>query len=489
MHGEGDRFGEPYRLLDWQREFVWRWYELDPDGTDGRTWWYDEGLIGAERGAVKTELVAALGVLEFAGPQPFARPTPIVHIAAAAFVQAGELFRQAQIMCGGQGGSVPQAPLHGLFDVWDTVIVRRDGKPGKIERIAAVAGTNEGGKTTLFGADEVHEWTGRKGRVHTVVSAALTKRTPPGRALSISTAGAGRGSIPAKVTDPLLWRMYARGLESAADPTSRYLFDWREASMRWDLSDPEQLRSALREAGRAADVTWSVEVRARELEQRKIPEHEFRRYYLNQFVALAHDSWLTECPGAWEDNARPGLVPAEGDDVIVGVDMALHHDSAAVVVAWLEGDTEQGPVIGWWARTWAASRGRIDHLEILQEIRRIPARFGVTVRSVVYDPRFFTTQAAMLEDEGFATIEFPQSPERLVPADTLTFAAIAQGRHVHPDDPVLNAHAANAAWRESDRGRYLSKGRALGHMDAVRAGSMATYELLLGEEPAGLSVY
>jgi phage terminase large subunit-like protein len=469
IHGEGDLFAQPYRLLDWHKEFLWRWYELDP--ASPAEWWYQEALVGAERGASKTEFVAAIAMLEFAGPAPFRRPTPIVHVAAASYDQAGELFRQCQIMAGGQGGTVPQAPLHGLCNVWDTEISLVDGSPGKIERIAAVAGTNEGGKTTLFAADEAHEWTGNKARVHIVITAALTKRMTPGRSITLSTAGAGRGQIPPAPNDPLLWKLYVRGLLSKDDPGSRFLFDWREFPPDVDLHDPDQLRAALRSM-RAPDVTWSVEVRAREFETGKMPEHEFLRYFGNRFVDLADDNWLIEHPHAWPASIDPAASIPDGTDVVVGIDMALRHDSVGVIVA-----AEHGDQVIWEPHHWAADpAGKIDFADVFQTIRgELADRFNI--RAVTYDPRFFETQARLLEDEGLLMVEFIQSPERLVPADGHLFNLVVGGGLVVPDNPFLNAHSAAAAWRENDRGRYLSKGKAKGPMDLIRAGSMATWEL------------
>ena len=46
VHGEGDLYGKPYRLLPWHREFNWRWFELDPAAEMG-PWWWLEALIGA----------------------------------------------------------------------------------------------------------------------------------------------------------------------------------------------------------------------------------------------------------------------------------------------------------------------------------------------------------------------------------------------------------------------------------------------------------
>lgn len=471
IHGEGDLFGKRYSLLPWHVEFLWRWFEEDP--VPGPSpWWYDEALVGRERGAVKTEFFAGMAALEMGGPAKFRRRTPIVELAAASWEQTGELFRQAQFMCGGpKGHEVPSAPLFGLFDVFEDQIAYRDGRPGMIRRRAAVAGTSEGGKPTLFLGDEMHEWTGRKERVYTVHTAGLSKGLRGGRACVMSTAAAGRGSIPAKDTDPLLWRLYSRGLLQKGDPASRFLFDWCESDPALDMHDPEQLRRALRQMS-CADITWRVERRARDIESRKIPLHEAQRYYLNQFIDLAHDSWLSEAPPVWGECFDEGAVPADGSPVVVGVDMALRGDSVGVVAAGFLPDGR----VGWHPRNWVPDgSGKIDHLDVFGYIAGVAASRW-RVKAVVYDPRFFELPARMLEDQGLRVIEFPQSPERLIPADGHLWQLLLDHQIAHPGDAVLTAHAQAASWRITERGRYLSKGRS-GLMDLVRAGSMATWEL------------
>ena len=478
IHGEGDKFGEQYRLLPWHREFLWRWYEIDPANTE--RWFYDEALIGAEAGGVKTELGAATSVLEFAGPSAFRRTTPIVTMAAVSFENAGELFRQAQIMCGGNNDAqVQQAPLCGLFDVQESRIEYKDSRPGRIQRVAARAGTSEGGKETLFYADEVHEWTGDKERVYTVRAKSLTKRLYPGRVLGMSTAAVGRGHIPPDDSDPLLWRLYARGLAERNDPESRFLFDWREApqDIEGQRDDPDALRAAL-QTMRAPDQAWSVEVRAREIERRKIPWHEALRYYFNRFIEVGVDSWLLEIPGVWGECSDEEAAPPDDSEVVVGVDMALHHDSVGVVVAGRLADGR----VGWWHRAWEPVDGHIDHLEVFSYIAGVIARRW-RINSVVYDPRFFELPARQLvEEHGILALEVPQSVERLIPADGLMFELVRDHRLAHLDDPILNAHAGNAAWRETERGRYLSKGKSGGQMDLIRAGAMATWELMAHED-------
>ena len=473
IHGEGDLYGRRYQLLPWHREFLWRWYELDPSPEPDLHWWYDEALVGRERGAVKTEFFGGLALLEFAGPMKFRRRTPIIEVAAASYDQTGELFRQVQIMAGGHNDApVSASPLCGMLDVFDGEVQYKDGRPGMIRRRAAIAGTSEGGKPTLFLGDELHEWTGNKERVYTVHSAGLSKGMRGGRACLMSTAAAGRGSIPPADTDPLLWRLYARGLLEQNDPTSRFLFDWCEASPHWDLDDPEQLRAALREMT-CADITWRVERRARDMETRKVPRHEGERYYLNRFVAMKRDSWLREIPGVWEDNADEHAVPADGSEVVVGVDMALWQDSVGVVVA---GRLSDGRV-GWWTHAWPPVNGRIDHLAVFGEIAGMIAQRW-KIRAVTYDPRYFEVPARLLEDQGIKVIQFNQSPERLVPADQLLYDLTVAHELVHLDDVTLNEHANNAVFRVTERGRYFAKSLSGGHMDLIRAGSMATWELL-----------
>lgn len=477
IHAEGDLYGKPYRLLPWHTEFNWRWFELDPAGEMG-PWWWLEALVGAERGAVKTEFLSGLALLELAGPDQLrnCEATPLVHIAAAALKQAGEMFRQTQIMAGGaKGREISKAPLFGLFEVLDQVISFADGRPGRVERVAAEAGTIEGGKTTLFLADEVAEWTGRKALVFDVINAATTKRLSPGRTIGISMAGHVKGQVPFNDADPLLWKLYARGLVEADDPASRYLFDWNSAPDT-NFDDPASIEQALRRM-RGADITWSVKVRLREILTRKISRRQAQRLYLCQWPAKSADSWLRETPGLWVELAAEDAVPADGMEVVVGVDMALHSDHVGVIVAGVLSDGR----VGWYPRSWAPdATGRIDHLDVFNTIAgSIAQRWRI--KSVVYDPRFFEVPAQHLADQGFLTIEFPQSPDRLIPADNYLHQLMLDHRLAHPDDPALNDHAENAAWRESERGRFLSKGRAAGKMDLIRAGSMATWELLVGD--------
>lgn len=467
---EGDTFGEPFRLRDDQKLFLYRWYEYCPDCQE---WRYSEGIRGAATGDGKSTFIAAIALLEFAGPPSIAPVSPIVNIAAASFDQANELFRKAGQMVGGHDDEITEAPLCGFFEVLDTEIRFRDGRPGVLKRVAAVAGTNEGGLPHLFIADELHEWGdvgSRKARVHTVVGKSTKKRRTrrgSGRILNLSTAGFD-------VDHSLLGAMYKRGKRVLRDPRidSKLLFDWREAPDGLDYERPRDREIAVRAASAAADVNWSVADRVNDWGKPSMPPHEWIRYYANRWVDVASDSWLRDHPGAWA--ACEGTWESSPDNpFVLAVDMALKHDSVAV-------DRVEELPDGRFAvttRVWKANRrGQIDHEEVWNYI--IEAARGQAFRGVVYDPRFFEVPARMLETRGILAIQYDQSPQRMVQACGLTYERILAGTIVHDGDQELTDAVMAAVQMPQERGGFtLRKNKSKRHIDACIAMCMGVWVL------------
>lgn len=459
--GEGDWYGQLVKLRLDQRRFLYRWYEHC--GSCGQ-WRYDEALRGEATGGGKTQFIACVVLLEFAGPQEIAAPSPNIPIAAASFEQADLLFTAVATMCGGRDQQVREAPLRGLFEVYDTEIKFADGSPGRIFRVAAVAGTNEGGLPSLFVCDELHEWGepgSRKARVKTVIGKSTNKRRTPrgrGRKISLSTAGFD-------VDHSLLGDMYKLGQKVLRDPgvAPRFLFDWRESPDALDFNDPADRAKAVRAASGAAGVLWSVADRVRDWGKPDMPRHEWLRYYGNRWVDVAEDSWLKDHPGAW-GSCRGEWVSDDANPWVLSVDMALRHDSVAV------SRIEQLPD-GRFAVTtkiWRATDhgGQIPHDEVWTYIKA--AARGLGFRGVVYDPRFFEVPARLLEGDGILVVQFDQSPQRMAPACGLTYDLILAGQIVHDGDPELSAHVRGAVAVPQERGGFtLKKGKSKGHIDAA----------------------
>ncbi|MDH2429330.1 terminase TerL endonuclease subunit [Sphaerisporangium sp. TRM90804] len=467
---EGDTFGQPFTLRADQKEFLYRWYEYCKRCDQ---WHYDEGVRGAATGDGKTTFIAAIALLEFAGPPQIAPISPIINIAAASYDQADELFAKAGQMVGGRDDEITEAPLCGFFAVYEKVIQFRDGRPGEIRRVAAVAGTNEGGIPHLFVCDEVHEWGdvgSNKARVHTVISKSTKKRKTArgsGRVLNLSTAGFD-------VDHSLLGAMYKRGLRVLKNPmlAPRLLFDWQEAPEGLDYEDPDQRAIAVRTASKAAGVLWNVADRVNDWGKPSMPRHEWLRYYANQWVDVADESWLKDHPQAWGDCRGDATIPGRAE-VVVAVDMALRRDSVAVLVAWKRPDGR----VAVRAKIWNPDGGKIDHLAVVDYIRRDLAD-EYTITEVTYDPRFFEVPARMLEDEGFNMVEFPQSIERMTPACGQALQAIVDGLVVHDGDPDLGAHVKSAVLRPNERGFTLSKGKSKRKIDACIALVIGLWRIL-----------
>ena len=243
-------------------------------------------------------MLAAIALAELAGPK--APRSPNIPIAAASFEQADLLFGTARIM-------LTQGPLAAHFEVYDTEILIKD-RPGRMYRVAAAAGTNDGGRPTCFIADELHEWTGNKERVHLVLSNSLAKRAEA-LELNISTAGSDENT--------LLGRMltYAKKIASGEVSDPSFLVEWWAAADSHDLETDIGRRAALEQANPSAPAFVDLDrllARANE-----VPMHEWQRYHLNRFVQPP-DRWIGA--EAWARLKEPDRLLVPGEQISVGFD-------------------------------------------------------------------------------------------------------------------------------------------------------------------------
>lgn len=477
--GEGDYYGELMVLREDQLNFIYRWYEYCPECG---YWHYDRALRLAATGDGKTQFFAAIIVCEFAGPKGIAPESPNIPVAAASWEQADLLFKAVSVMCGGtKDAPVPQSPLYGQFNVRDAEISFADGRPGRVFRTAAVAGTNEGGLPSLFACDEVHEWGAlgdTKARRHTVISKSTRKRNikvagsnlkrGPGRVINISTAGFDRHTT-------MLGSMYMHAKRVIHDPTvdPKFLADIYEAPDGLDYENPEHRELAVRAASKGADVIWNVRDRVNSWNDPTMEHHEWIRYYANKWVDVAEDSWMKDHPQAW-GRCKGEWVHDTANPYVIAVDMALKHDSVAVLIieALEDGRTAVTP------KFWRAKEhgGRIPHLDVWRYIREEAK--GLGLKGVVYDPRYFEVQANLLEEEGIPVVEFDQNPQRMAPACGIAYDKILSKSIVHNGDPDLASHVQGACRVDQERGGFtLRKSKSKGHIDGAVAMCMGTWVL------------
>ncbi|MEU1596195.1 terminase large subunit [Streptomyces sp. NPDC005708] len=449
MYGEGDYFGQPVRLLRFQKQFLYWLYEYNPRTGERR---FREAMLEVPKGNGKTPLSGWVMLFELLGPPLFGpKGSPIIPVGAASFEQADLLFGDMKHCC----RESPTLKHH--VDVFDTEILTKSG-PGRAYRIAAVAGTNDGPRPSTFAADEIHEWTGPKERVHLVIANGLVKRANS-LVLNTTTPGADLDSLAGRK------HLYGYQVNSGQLKDDRFLFvHYGVQDGQFDLEDPEQLRAAVVAANPAAGAFVRVEDTVARKYQ--VPEFEYRRYNLGQWTR-SDESWLP--PGAWE--GCKGLVDLDPDmPAHAAVDMAYKHDSVAVVVAQLGEDGK----VRVQAKVWTPGKGStIDTAAVEAHLRQLHRTLNL--QTVAYDPAYFQRSAEVLLDEGLPMAEFPQSAGHMVPACQDTYRAITGRVLVHGDDTVLTDHVLAAATRDTDRGWRLSKGKSKRHIDACIAMVMAVF--------------
>jgi phage terminase large subunit-like protein len=199
----------------------------------------------------------------------------------------------------------------------------------------------------------------------------------------------------------------------------------------------------------------------------------FARYRANVWAQAADAIIKAE---VW-DGLNDGSVIPDGVPRWVIVDYAQKSDGCAVTQLWLdESRNKLVPKSHVWARRikiagrpQPAAHELIDEDTIRQSlvrdhIREIKRTEG-EVLGVIYDPHLFDPED--LDDEGFLMIEFPQRPERQVPASKKLFDVLNEGLFAHDGDVVLRAHVLAAGAKSVGEGWRFSKARSKKLIDAL----------------------
>lgn len=197
-----------------------------------------------------------------------------------------------------------------------------------------------------------------------------------------------------------------------------------------------------------------------EVSAKQTGESAFRRYRLNQWVR-SQESWLPA--GAWEQGNDSSVAIAKDRPVWVGLDMALKHDSIAVVVAQ---PLEDGRIVVR-SRIWIPDGGRLEVASVEAYLRDLHQRYDVV--EFAYDPAYFQRSAEILTDDGLPMVEFPQSRQRMIPACGHAYELIVAGKVIHDGSPVFTDQVLSAAQRMTDDGWRLSKGKSRRKIDAAIA--------------------
>jgi phage terminase large subunit-like protein len=419
--------GKLLELRSWQRQLLGH---LLARRLDGR-YRHRQALIGVARKNGKSSLGAGIGLAGLVlGP----RGGEVYSLAADR--------EQARIVFGTARRMVELDPeLSQLLKLYrDAIEYQQTGSVYRV--LSAEAYTKEGLNPHLSIFDEVHAQPNRE--LWDTMALAQGARSEP-LLVGITTAGVktdttGRDSLcygmyqyglrvaSGEVRDPAFfmawWEPDRPEADHRAEPT------WRQANPGFaDLVDPEDFVSSVR----------------------RTPENEYRTKRCNQWVSTA-EAWLPT--GAWPacEDHRP--IP-ELAEVVLGFDGSFSNDSTALV-AVQTGERPHVDVAACWERpVVAAEDWRVPILEVEQAIRQACRRWQV--RHIVCDPFRWARTYQVLEGEGLPIVEFPQSPQRMVPATQRFYEAVINRALTHSGDQRLARHVGNCVIKTDARGSRLAK--------------------------------
>ena len=431
---KGVRAGERLRLTDWQKDLLGSLYERRDDGLLR----YRRSLVGLARKNGKSLLgsvIALYGLIE-------GEPGAEVYSAAGDRMQARIVFNEAK-------WQISQSPaLSGICKVYrDVVEVPSTGAIYRVLSADAKLQQGLNASTVIF--DEVHVQPNED--LWNALTLSSGARKDP-NIVGITTAGFDPDSLCGRLYN------YGKRVISGDQVDERFGFFWWEAPEGCAVSD--------RDGWAAANPNLAeglLDMEDMEVSMNQTAEVAFRRYRLNQFVRTDGESWLPT--GAWE-LCRSDMELKPDLPTFVGVDMALKHDSIAVVIA----QPQDGRVVVR-AKIWHPDANAMDVSAVEQHIRDINQQFNVVENA--YDPAFFQRSAEVLS-ENHVMVEFPQSAARMIPACGNLYELIVNQVIAHDGDPMFTDQVMSAAQRSTESGWRLSKGKSKRKIDAAIALAIAS---------------
>jgi len=424
---KGFRAGEPLVFTAWQKWLLRALFERDAETQRLR---YRRALIGLPRKQGKSLMLSAVAVYGMIAGESGAE----VYVVAGDRQQARIIFGEAK----------QQIQMSGVLS--QECRVYRDAiempRFGSILRVLSSEFKGQAGlNPSLVLFDEL--WNQGTPDLYDQMTLGSGARIEP-LVVSITTAGYD--------LDTVAGHLYQYGKRCAAGEIDDPTFGcwWWEAAAECGLGDEKQWRVAnpnLRE--RLLDID---DMRTA---VKQTDEAAFRRWRLNQWVRT-QESWLPA--GAWEQ-CRDERALSPDLPVWVGIDMALKHDSIAVVIAQPQDD-----VVVTRARIWQPRDEGVDVAGVEQHLRSLHTEYQV--REFVYDPAYFQRSAEALADDGLPMVEFPQSAARMIPACGHAYEMIVNRRVLHDGTPTYTDQVLSAAQRMTDQGWRLSKGKSKRKIDA-----------------------
>jgi phage terminase large subunit-like protein len=189
------------------------------------------------------------------------------------------------------------------------------------------------------------------------------------------------------------------------------------------------------------------------------PEHEVRRYTMNQFISGTAASWL---PGELF-KAATGQGISNQHGVVFAVDVARNWEYATIAAANSNGDIQETEIV--------ASLVAPTEQQLFNELTRLYTLHSP--RAIAMDDRNLNSLAKRLKLSGIPVWQL--WTKEVSQACSAVYAMFATGTVKHNNDPLLVVQTQNGVTKYSGETWLISREKSNGEIDALLATVFALY--------------
>src|SRR5665213_15948 len=452
-HSEGRFAGQPYLLLDWQKDLIRKLFGWKRRSNNLRR--FQELFLLSAKGSGKTPLLAAIALYCLLAD---GEASPHVISMASSFEQANLTFEE------GKRYIDQSFDLHRLCEAQQYKIKLRK-KPGKWTLVSGKPTGRSGSRPSCCIADEAHEWEGPTAQAYSLITANLFKRRQP---LLLVATNAPNGSTS------FCHQLYQRA-KAVLDGKSD-----NETLLPVIFEADRELEWTGEAAARAANpsipeiISWEqLQPRLQKAKESDEDEAEYRRLYLSQQQQSAR-KWIDikqydQCV----DEIDPAII--KDAPVYVGVDLSQGDDLCAVTYVyvlptrfivdcrfWLpqvtaDKYTLQGMPYKQWGESHAITLCEENTISVAVK-RRIAANVIAVskthkIKAVCYDRYRADDAIAAIEAAGIVCVPIGQGWGVSRGCEELDRRLKEQSIQI-VRNPVMRACAEAVETKQDDRGNY-----------------------------------
>lgn len=284
-----------------------------------------------------------------------------------------------------------------------------------------------------------------------------TKTRKDGMVIGITTAGDDSSTT--------LKDLYEKGEAAIKGDTEleRFGFFCWEAPEHAPVNDPSAIMMA-----NPSVAEGRVPLSQAISDMQSLPEHEARRYVLNQFISGSAQSWLPS--HLFHEAVGTGI--GTPNKLVFAIDRAENWTFATIAAASLNGDTYETELV--------ASYVSPSEDQLYNDIFNLVSKHNPV--GIAIDDRQMPNLAKRLKQAGITT--YSLWTKEVAAACSFVYSEFAKGTVKHKNDPLLAYQMSKGIIKYQGEQWHISRKESTGDIDALLATIMAIYVCSIVQTPS-----